>query len=256
MRLLPISVLPIALLAGCAGNALDYTKPKASIIAPELERYALAPAQQRCLADTLGKSLTVLQLRKLARLAGVGPPKGSGAAKLSVRDFMWRAAQVRDVKVPLEVARAADSCSVTTPVPAVAATATASPNPAATMPALSAVTAGSAAQAAAGRPATWLNLGAAATGQAIAVDASSIEAAESFRTAWFRVTDPGAATPNPSSYLLRVDCTARTINSMALRKYNATGAVAEQRNYGTTGEGALKVESGTIMEIAYLALCT
>jgi len=255
MRLLPIFVLPIALLAGCAGNALDYTKPKPAIIAPELERYALAPAQQTCLANTLGKSLTVLQLRKLARLAGVGPPKGSSATKLSVRDFMWRAAQVQDLKVPLEVARAADSCNVTAPAPTMAV-ASASPNPAATQPALSAVAAGSAAQVAAGRPATWLNLGAAPTGQAIAVDASSIEAAESYRTAWFRVTDPGAAAPNPSSYLLRVDCGARTINSMALRKYGTTGAVAEERSYGTTGEGALKVEGGTIMEIAYLALCT
>lgn len=256
MRLLSIAVLPIALLAGCAGNALDYTKPKPSIITAELDRYAMAPAQQKCLGDTLGKSLSVLQLRKLARVAAVGAPKGTGAARLSVRDFMWRAAQVKDLKVPLEVARAADSCRVTTPAPAIAAASAPAPGPATTVPALSAVTAGSADQAAAGRPATWLNLGAATTGQAIAVDASSIEAKESYRTAWFRVTDPGAAAPNPSSYLLRVDCTARTINSMALRKYSAAGAVAEQRNYGETGEGALKVEGGTIMEIAYLALCT
>jgi hypothetical protein len=43
---------------------------------------------------------------------------------------------------------------------------------------------------------------------------------------------------------------------MALRKVSSDGSVAEEKNYGPNGEGALKVEGGTVMEIAYLALCT
>jgi hypothetical protein len=30
----------------------------------------------------------------------------------------------------------------------------------------------------------------------------------------------------------------------------------EQKDHGAAGEGALPVEGGTVMEIAYLALCT
>ncbi|MDP8912916.1 MAG: hypothetical protein M3N39_05015, partial [Pseudomonadota bacterium] len=110
----------------------------------------------------------------------------------------------------------------------------------------------------AARPAatTWVNLGAAPTGQSIAVDASSLIEEGSYRSGWFRLTNPGAAARSASSFLLRVDCTARTINSMAVRKYGSNGAITEERGFGPDGEGAAAIEEGTVMQIAYLALCT
>ncbi len=83
-----------------------------------------------------------------------------------------------------------------------------------------------------------------------------MEQGPTYRQAWFRTTNPGEGRPSRASYLLRIDCAAKTINPMALRKHGATGAVAEQRDYGPNGEGAMPVEGGTVMEIAYLALCT
>jgi hypothetical protein len=103
---------------------------------------------------------------------------------------------------------------------------------------------------------TWVNLGAAPTGQSIAVDASSLSEDGSYRSGWFRLTNPGATARSASSYLLRVDCSARTINSMGVRKYGPNGAITEERDFGPGGEGAAAVESGTVMQIAYLALCT
>jgi hypothetical protein len=103
---------------------------------------------------------------------------------------------------------------------------------------------------------SWINLGAAASGQMISVDATSLKEDGSHRSGWFRLTNPGQAARSSNAYLLRVDCTARTINSMALRKHGPSGAVTEQRDFGPGGEGAAQVEGGTVMEIAYLALCT
>jgi hypothetical protein len=103
--------------------------------------------------------------------------------------------------------------------------------------------------------AAWINLGAAQTGQAIAVDASSLNEAGNFRSGWFRLTNPGQSR-SAASYLLRVDCAARTINSMAVKKFGPSGAETENRNFGPGGEGVTAIESGTVMEIAYLALCT
>jgi hypothetical protein len=105
-------------------------------------------------------------------------------------------------------------------------------------------------------PALWLNLGAAPTGQAIAVNASSIREESGSRQAWFRLTDPGARGPSAGSYLLRIDCPARTINSLAFRRHAPDGTVAEERDFGPAGEGAAAIAGGTVMEIAYLALCT
>ena len=53
------------------------------------------------------------------------------------------------------------------------------------------------------RPPAWLNLGAAGSGQAITIDASSLEQEGSTRTAWFRMTDPAPAPPSLHSYRLQ-----------------------------------------------------
>jgi hypothetical protein len=61
---------------------------------------------------------------------------------------------------------------------------------------------------------------------------------------------------NSNSYLLRVDCAAQTINSMELRKHGPSGEVTEQRSYGPEGEGAAPARDGTVLEIAFLSLCS
>ena len=82
------------------------------------------------------------------------------------------------------------------------------------------------------RPPAWLNLGAAGSGQAITIDASSLEQDGATRTAWFRMTDPAPAPPSLHSYRLRIDCARRTIQPLGHRRYDAAGAIAESRDIG------------------------
>lgn len=247
MRSLLLALLPAGFLAGCAGYALDYTKPKTALVTPELTQYGLNAQQTACVSERLTGTLSVWQLRQAAIAFGrvVQSDKRPGNLPRAAR-------LAKDPQVPLEVGRAAQACGIadapsspinekplvtTAPAPPASPT---SPPPASAPPA----------------QVTWINLGAAPTGQMIAVDAASIEEVAPYRRAWFRLTNPGQVGKSSSSYLLRIDCTARTINSMALRKHGPTGEVSEQRDYGAAGEGALPIEGGTVMEIAYLALCT
>ena len=167
-------------------------------------------------------------------------PQGHfGRAALEPRDLAAIAAHVEDRRVRPEVEAAVASCAPPpAPVAAAAAPAEAAPAPAGAPPSL------------------WLNLGAAASGQSISVNASSIREEGAAREAWFRLTNPAGAGPTGNSYLLRIDCTARTINSMACRRLGPDGAVAEERDYRPAGEGVGPIAGGTVMEIAYLALCT
>ncbi len=268
MRKLLLAVLPVGLLGGCAGYAIDYVKPKTSILAPELARYGLDPSQSACVGERLGNSLSVWQLRQLARSAGAVTEGYAAPGQLTAPDLLWVAKNVTDPNVAVQVTAAAETCGVSLapartaearpadPAPPsrtdVPAPATPSGNIAATPPPAPSAPAPAVAVPAA----SWVNLGAAATGQSIAVDATSMEQGPSYRQAWFRTTNPSEGRPSRASYLLRIDCAAKTINPMALRKHGATGAVAEQRDYGSNGEGAMPVEGGTVMEIAYLALCT
>jgi hypothetical protein len=239
MRLLVSALLPLGLLAGCAGYAIDYAKPKTSIVTPVLTQYGLDARQAGCVSDKVTASLSVWQLRQLAIAIGSVAEGDKKPGNLP------RAARLaKDPKVPLELTRATEACGIadapTAPLAPLNTTVAPATPPAPTKPA----------------QVTWINLGAAPTGQMIAVDASSIEEVAPFRRAWFRLTNPGQQGKSSSSYLLRIDCAAKTINSMALRKHGAGGAVTEQRDYGANGEGALPIEGGTVMEIAYLALCT
>ena len=263
MRICLLSLSSFALLAGCAGYAIDYTKPKTSILAPELTRYGLDPRQARCVGDRLAASLSVWQLRQL-QLSAASLTRGyADPNRLMASDLLWVAKNVKDPAVGAEAAGAAQACglgaaavaaAVPTSGPAPHAQA-AQAAPAPSRPASPAEPPPTAPAARAAAP-VWVNLGAAPTGQSIAVDASSLDEDGSYRSGWFRLTNPGATARNSSSYLLRVDCTARTINSMAVRKYGPDGAITEERDFGPGGEGAAAVEAGTVMEIAYLALCT
>jgi len=237
MRRSLFALLPMALLAGCAGYAADYWRPKVGIISPQLTRYGFNQEQAACAGRRLAGALSVWQLRQLERIARLVPAGHFGRAALEPRDLLAVAAHVQDRQVQPEVAAAVQNCA---------------PPPAPT------VLAATPAAEAAARPATslWLNLGAAPTGQSIAVNASTIVEESGRREAWFRLTDPGAARPSSNSYLLRIDCAARTMNSMALRRHGPDGSVTEERDYRPGGEGVLPIAGGTVMEIAYLALCT
>jgi hypothetical protein len=267
VRKLLLAALPLGLVGGCAGYAIDYVKPKTSILAPELARYGLDPAQSACVGERLGSSLSVWQLRQLARSAGAVTQGYATPGRLTAPDLLWVGKNVEDPNVAIQLTAAAEGCGLSLAPATTAQARPADPTPpsgtdvpppaapsastAATPPAPGGRTPAGAAPAA-----SWVNLGAAATGQSIAVDATSMEQGPSYRQAWFRTTNPGEGRPSRASYLLRIDCAAKTINPMALRRHGPTGAVAEQRDYGPNGEGAMPVEGGTVMEIAYLALCT
>ncbi|HEX8643999.1 MAG TPA: hypothetical protein VF702_08825 [Allosphingosinicella sp.] len=243
-RFLPL--LPLAALAGCAGYASDYWGSERSIIQPQLARYGFSESEAECTGRRLEVSLGVWQMRQLERIARMMPQQRFGRSALAPVDLVEVANHVEDRRVRPEVAAAIEACGVTAPEAVAAAQAEAA----------AAAAAAAAPAAGAVQAPLWLNLGAAPSGQAISVNAASLSEEGGTRQAWFRLTDPGASGPGAGSYLLRVDCSARTINAMAFRRHGPDGSVAEERSYGPAGEGVAAVAGGTVMEIAYLALCT
>jgi hypothetical protein len=234
MRLLPAALLSLCL-AGCSGNVADYIGPRSTIISPQLIRYGLDVSQSRCVSVHLADSLTPVQLRRFQRAAAAVNQGFFDPARLTARDLSYVASLMRDNSVFRELSRANAACRVVT------AEATAPPPaPPSTTPAP--------------RPAAWLNLGAAPTGQAIAVDASTLQQEVDSREAWFRLTNPGEAQPLANAYRLRIDCAHRTIQSLARRRAD-TAAGGGQQEISEAGT-PVPVEGGTVMEIAYLALCT
>ena len=291
LRFLPLGLLPLALLSGCAGYAIDYARPKSSIVGPALSRYGLAETQQQCLLKRLGDDLSVWQLRQLAISAEGLKPAPGDTRPLGATDLVWASRHVKDGSLEPQVSRAVAACNIAASAPAraVAPTVAAAdqaappaaaaapqdfgkplanpstigaPAPAGTAPAAAgsapaaAAAIASSSAAAIGATPSWINLGAASTGQQIAVEAASIEERAPYRQAWFRLTTPGAASRSAASYLLRIDCAKKTINSMGLRRHGAAGEVLERIDYGANGEGEAPIESGTVTEIAFLALCT
>ena len=237
---LACAVLTAALLGGCAGNVADHIGPRSSIVTPQLIRYGLNLAEARCVGERLGAGLSPLQLRRLVRSASAVKPGYYGPGSLNMTHFTHVATAMDVPKVRSELEAANSACNIAavriaeTPPPAEPSSLPSPPD-------------------AAARPPAWLNLGAAPTGQQIAVDASSIEQESSRRSAWFRLTGPGAAAPSDRAYLLRIDCAARTIDERARRSRDAAGATVEKQ---APAENPLPVEGGTVMEIAWLALCT
>jgi hypothetical protein len=233
-----LALLPLALLAGCAGYAADYWMPKDSLIAAQLPRYGLAGDRGRCVGKRLTKQLTVWQLRQLADIAGRLVPGGSDPAALGPRDFAYVAGLVQDPKVGPEVAATLDACGASA-APVAAPEGVAVPGPASPPP----------------EPLRWIDLGAAETGQRIAVDITSVVNVEGRREGWFRLSNPGEAAPSLVAYRLRVDCAGRTITPTAARKYEADGRIAQQEDYSAAWQAPLPIEAGTVMEIAWKSLC-
>lgn len=267
MRLFLLALTSVSLLAGCRGYIADHVRPEASIMGPELTRYRLGAEQSQCMSRRLVGSLTVWQLRQLANVTRLI----KDPARLNPRDLVWVSTHVKDPQVAVEVRRAAEGCGLdaaTTASATAAAAAAADPaaesppvatappaaaGPAPTTPAAPEPAAPASAPAPA--PATWLNLGSGVDKRSISIDASTLQGEKPLRRAWFRIVAPGA-TGTVNSYLLQIDCSAKTVNPLASRKHDPKGAVTEEVIHGESGAGANAIQGGSVIEIAYLSLCT
>ena len=238
------AVLPLLLLAGCAGYAADYWKPKGNLFAPQLPRYGISAEDSRCVGERLTKNLSVWQLRQLADIARRLVPRDGNA--LSPRDLGYVAGLVQDPKVGPEVAATLEACNVSQARASAAAPGASDP----TVPGPGLVPGATAPQ-----PLRWIDLGAAETGQRIAVDISTVAGTPEKREGWFRLSNPGATAPSEDAYRLRVDCSARTITPTAARKLDAEGKVLQQEDYTAAWQAPLPIEAGTVMEIAWKRLC-
>ena len=234
-------VLPLLLLAGCAGYAADYWRPKDSLIAPQLPRYGISAEDSRCVGERLTKNLSVWQLRQLADIARRLVRQDKAA--LAPRDLAYVAGLVQDPEVGPEVAATLEACGASSPPTTVAAEPGPAPGP------------GLVPGTAPPQPLRWIDLGAAETGQRIAVDISSVAGTPEKREGWFRLSAPGATTPSADAYRLRVDCPGKTITPTAARKYDADGKVTQQEDYSAAWQQPLAIEAGTVMEIAWKRLC-
>jgi hypothetical protein len=235
-----LALLPLCLIAGCAGYAADYWKSKDSLIATQLPRYGLTGEQGQCVQARLTKNLSVWQLRQLGDLARRLVPSG-GSATLGPRDLAYVAGLVQDPAVGPEVAASLDSCgarSGAAPVSAAAPAATPEPG---TSPSA--------------QPLRWIELGKADTGQGIAVDITSVVTTGEQREGWFRLSNPGEPAAQPVAYRLRIDCAAKTITPTGARRYDPEGKVAHQEDYGKDWQEPLPIEAGTVMEIAHRSVC-
>lgn len=235
IRILPLATLAAAL-AGCAGHVADYVGDREGIVAPQVGRFGLDLRQTQCVSNHLTQALNPRQLRYLNRALRDVRRGYYDPDRLTVRDLIRAANGMADSAVGQAMVRATASCDASPE--AIAARETA--RFMAAMP------------PAQPRPSTWLSLGAAPSGQAIAVDGSTLEQQGTTRTAWFRLIDPPPAPANPNVYRLRIDCQARTINSLARRRQEADGRISEFREYP---DNPLPIEGGTVMEIAFLSLC-
>lgn len=237
MRLLFLVLIPF--LAGCAGNVADYVGPRTTIVRPQLIRFGFGLEEARCASDALAESVRPVDLRRLVRAAQLVRRGATDPDRLGPEDFVAVAGTLHRPAVREALQGAIRSCGLQPEVTPTTLTALPAPDGASSVatPAL--------------RPA-WLNLGQAGPGQSIAIDASTVQQAETTRTAWFRLTDPGAP-PSDSSFLLLIDCAHRTINAKARERRDAAGAVLERVDYP---DNPLPVENGTVMEIAWLAMCT
>ena len=235
-----------AALAGCAGQVRDYVGPRAGIVAPQLLRFQVNQMQATCMGEQLERRLTPRQMRMFARALGAVDRGYADPARFTWPDVMWVAQSMGDAAVPPALRQADAACGVSQ-----ALTYARENSEEAVAERRRAAEALAAANAP--RPANWLSLGAAPSGQTIAIDASTLVRDGDRRTAWFRLADPGATGPSDNAYLLRIDCAARTINARARERRNAAGEVSEHVDYP---DNPLRVEGGTVMEIAFLSLCT
>jgi len=253
------ALILLALLGGCRGYLVDRINPRSELVAPHLTRYGISGEPAKCVEARLTRELDVWQLRQFHDLAGRLNAGGSNPATFNPWDLVYVAGLVRDAEVAQHVQAALQACQLpmapSVPIP-VAVAPPVAPEKSAEAPATVAAPAASAGApaAAAGTP-LWVNLGAAASGQGIAVDARSVTRESGARQAWFRLLRiNGDQIVGETGYLLRVNCEAKTITAHAGRTYGPGGALIEQKDYEKP-EGPLAIENGTVIEVAYHALC-
>jgi hypothetical protein len=288
-RNLLLLVLLCAPLGACAtGYATDWFQKSSAIMNPQLLRYGLTVEQSRCVGERLSARLSRSDLARLQqRAAALRPPAeaGGGGPVLTLSQLRAAAHNIADREIPLELDSSLTACKVPfNQAPAAltqadrrlgsvaAAGASREAVAGAGMPGRGGIPAGTPvptsltelpppsggaiAAAAASPRATWLNLGAASSGQSIGIDATSIEQEGATRTAWFRMTDPESGQPSNSAYRLRIDCSAQTVQPLALRQSGEGGAQPSVRQLVGPDAAPGPPESGTVLEIAFLSLCT
>jgi hypothetical protein len=256
MRKLVRAMLLPALLGGCAtGYAKDWFRDRPSIINPQLLRFGLDVEQSRCVSDKLGKRLSRQELRRLQERAAAVRAPAQLAAPLNLANLRAVAGNMGSREISLEVDAAIAACNVSSPA-RYAGSASPATGASGSAPLMSGGVPVDLARRTSSPAATWLNLGAAESGQSIAIDAASIEQAGEARTAWFRMTDPNSGGPSTNHYRLRIDCAAKSVQPLALRQLNPAGGQVSTRDYTPEEAKAEPAEAGTVLEIAYLSLCT
>lgn len=285
-----LPALLLAATAGCAtGYAQDWFRQRSTIITPQLLRYGLDLPQSRCVAERLGRRISRQDMRRLQERAIRVQP--SGPAPLTFANLRAVATAAGGRAVEGELTSSAEACHVrvetaaTAPVAAPVGAEIGVAEP----PTTEANASGTASEEATGEagaaerplgqgveamasamsspaypptisavPAAWLNLGAAASGQSIAIDAGSIQQQDDTRTAWFRMTDVTTGARTGNAYRLRIDCSARTVQPLAMRQVDDQGIVVQLREYqpGEPDTAPGPAESGTVLEIAFLSMCT
>jgi hypothetical protein len=247
----------LALVGGCRGYLADRLKPRSTFVAPQLSRYGVSGPPAQCVEERLTKELTVWQLRQFYDLSNRLQAGGSNPASFNPWDLVYVAGLVKDAEVGQHVRAALQECGLPLAPPAPVAVASAPPPPTEKSAEAQPTTETPApASAGVGEPIPlWVNLGAAASGQGIAVDARSVTREAGNRQAWFRLLRiNGDQIVGETGYLLRVDCEKKTITAHAGRTYGPGGALVQQKTYDKP-EGPLAIEGGTVIEVAYHALC-
>lgn len=98
-----------ALLVVTASVAVSCASPS-SRIANGLSEYGLSEGPARCMGDRLQSRLSLGQLQQLGRAARAFGQNDTTPGRLTASDLIRASTQVQDVKVPLEVTKAAASC--------------------------------------------------------------------------------------------------------------------------------------------------
>ena len=237
-------------LAGCrTGYLADRLIDEEEIVAPQLMRYGFTEAQATCLSGQLAQRLGHADMRALemrARVFRRGATDG-----IAPRDLLMIADGAREQAIPGALRSALAGCSIDLNPVAIAAADPGAPAATATVAVPTTTT-----PPASDTAPTWLNLGAAPSGQAIAIDATSVQRDGAARIAWFRMTDPETGQQTLNSYRLRIDCPSRMYAPLAWRRYDEAGAVVDSRDYTSEVAPPQEVEGGTVTEIAFLSLCT
>jgi hypothetical protein len=81
-------------------------------IATSLASYGLSGDQSQCVGNELERNLSVGQLRQLGRAAGAFAQGGGAPGGLTAADLVRVSSQIDDLKVPLEVGKAAARCGL------------------------------------------------------------------------------------------------------------------------------------------------